>query len=87
MEVIGWISSFCFAICGIPLAYKSYKEKHSDGQPWLFLFLWFTGEIAAFIYTLDKEVLPLQVNYVLNFMCLLIIMYYKIGYKKGLENE
>jgi uncharacterized protein with PQ loop repeat len=29
-EIIGWISGILLAICGIPLAIRSYREKRCD---------------------------------------------------------
>lgn len=78
MEYIGWTGSIMLAICGLPQAWKSYREKHSHGISWGFLWLWFLGEIFTWIYILPKMDLPLLVNYSLNILFLMIITYYKI---------
>jgi PQ loop repeat len=30
-EILGWLGSICLAICGVPQAWLSYKDKHSHG--------------------------------------------------------
>jgi uncharacterized protein with PQ loop repeat len=79
MEPIGWIGSFCFAICGVPQAFKSYKDGHSDGISWSFLLLWLFGEIFTLIYVMPKGHLPLIFNYLGNMFLVAIILYYKIS--------
>lgn len=82
LEFIGWIGGAAFAICGLPQAIKSYKEKHSDGLAWGFLLLWLTGEICTTIYVIPKGHLPLIFNYAFNLIFLFVIIYYKIYPKK-----
>jgi uncharacterized protein with PQ loop repeat len=77
LNLIGWLGAICFSFCGLPQAYKSYKDGHSDGISILFLFLWFLGEFFSIIYTFNKHVLPLFCNYILNIIFLLIIIKYK----------
>ena len=78
MEFIGWIGSILFAICAIPQAIQSYKQKHSNGVSKLFLTLWLLGEIFTTIYVFPKHDIPLLFNYAVNFACVLVISYYKI---------
>lgn len=83
IEVIGWIGSILFALCGLPQALMAWKNKNSDGLSWIFLMMWFFGEVFTFTYVVTKEdVLPLLVNYSLNFVFLLIIMWYKLFPKR-----
>lgn len=77
-EILGWLGSICLAICGIPQAYQSYKDKHSEGISWGFVLLWAFGEIFALAYVYDKLDLPLLVNYATNILILAVILYYKI---------
>ncbi len=74
----GWLSAFCFSVCGLPQAIKSVKEKHSNGVSWGFLILWLLGELFATIYILPRKDLPLLVNYFINAIFISIILYYKI---------
>lgn len=78
MEVVGWIGSALFALCAVPQSYHSWKHKSSDGITWAFLLMWLWGEILTFSYVLTKpNVMPLLANYVVNFMLLLVIIWYK----------
>lgn len=92
IEIIGWLGSICLAICGIPQAWQSYKDKHSEGISWGFVLLWAFGELFALAYVYDKLDLPLLVNYATNILILGVILYYKIkpGKKaitEGLESK
>jgi uncharacterized protein with PQ loop repeat len=77
LEFIGWLGSVAFGICGLPQALKSIKDGHSDGISWGFIFLWLIGEICTLIYVLPQLLLPLILNYVLNLVFLIIIIFYK----------
>ena len=82
MEVIGWIGSFLFAICGAPLAYSAWKNKKSEVDI-LFLNLWFFGEVLTLAYVVYTEpLLPLIANYVFNILCIMVVYYYKWRGKK-----
>jgi len=78
MEIIGWIGSILFAICGLPQAIECHKAGHSRGLSWIFLLCWFFGEIFTIIYIFPKMDMPLLFNYVLNMVFLLVMLYYKI---------
>lgn len=78
LEVVGWIGSVAFALCGAPQAMKSYKEGHSHGISWGLLSLWFIGEVCTLIYVIPKSHLPLIFNYLGNLFFVAIIIYYKI---------
>lgn len=80
-EILGWLGSICLAICGIPQALQSIKDKHSHGISWGFILLWTFGEIFALAYVYDKLDLPLLLNYATNILILSIILYYKINPK------
>jgi len=82
METIGYIGSILLAICGLPQAIESYKTKSSEGLTWGFILLWFFGEIFTFAYILPKMDLPLLINYSVNIIFLIIILYFKIFPKK-----
>lgn len=77
-EILGWLGSICLAICGIPQAWQSYKDKNSDGISWGFILLWAFGEVFALAYVYDKLDLPLVLNYATNILILGVILYYKI---------
>ena len=83
MEIIGWIGSFLFAICGLPQAIESYKTGHSRGLTWPFISMWLGGEILTILYVLPKMDLPLLANYFSNLVFLLVIARYKIWERKN----
>lgn len=83
MEIIGWLGSLAFSICAIPQAYHCFKNKHANGVSWLFIILWLLGEILTLIYVIPKGHLPLIVNYALNIVFIVVILYYKIMPKGG----
>ena len=84
-EIMGWLGSICLAICGIPQAWQSYKDKHSDGISWGFVLLWAFGEVFALAYVYDKLDLPLLLNYATNILILAVILYYKVKPQNKLE--
>lgn len=75
--ILGWLGSLCLAICGIPQAWQSHKDKHSHGISWGFLLLWAFGEVFAGAYVWDKVDLPLLINYAINILIVSVILYYK----------
>ena len=77
-ETIGWLGSTLFCFCGLPQAWQCYKNKHSEGISWAFLYMWLFGEILSFIYILPKGIVPLIMNYAINFVFLLVIFWYKV---------
>lgn len=82
MEVVGFIGAFLLSACGAPAAYQAYKEKSCNGMSWIFLSMWYLGEIFTLFYVLPKnDVLPLVMNYGLNIVFISIIIYYKVRFK------
>jgi len=75
-EIIGWISAFLFAFCGVPEVLISLQTGDS-GLSWSFLAMWFFGELGAIIYVINKskevKLLPLLFNYGVNIVCITII--------------
>jgi len=82
MDAIGWLGSMLFALCGLPQAIESYRKKHSRGLTWMFLLMWLFGEILTFAYVLPKMDYPLLANYVVNFLFLIVIIWFK-AFPKG----
>lgn len=78
MEILGWVGSFLFAICGIPAAVQTYRDGHARGMNTLFLLLWCGGEVLTLSYVIYKRDYPLILNYLSNLGSLLVIMKYKI---------
>ena len=86
-EIMGWLGSICLAICGIPQAWQSMKDKHSHGISWGFVLLWAFGEIFALAYVYDKLDLPLLLNYATNILILGVILYFKINPKNTTDYD
>lgn len=80
--LMGLIGSICLAICGVPQAYMSYKQGHSEGISLGFLLLWTIGEIFTIIYIIPKADLPLLLNYSFNLIFLSVIWRYRLCPRK-----
>jgi uncharacterized protein with PQ loop repeat len=77
LELTGWIGSIAFALSAAPQALKSIQDGHSNGIAGGMLALWFVGEIASLIYIWPKRHIPLITNYILNFIFISIILWFK----------
>jgi uncharacterized protein with PQ loop repeat len=77
-NLIGYLAAFLLAICGVPQAYRSYKQGHSQGLDPMFIWTWFTGEVLMLVYILKDLDFngPLVVNYLMNILALVIILKY-----------
>lgn len=76
----GTIGAICFALSGAPQAWKSWREKHSEGIAWGTVVLWLVGEGATLLYALyfyPTDWILLS-NYLLNTFFVSIIFIYKI---------
>lgn len=83
MQALGWIGHMLFAVSAVPQAYLSFKQGHSRGISRGLLTMWFGGEAIAIIYGIYESVpTPLMVNYIINFLCLLVIIRYYIWPKQ-----
>ena len=76
METIGWLSALCLMICGIPEAWKSYKEGSSELSDGLVV-LWLVGEFLGLLYVIYLGKGPLIANYLVNLGAISIIFRYK----------
>lgn len=79
INYLGWIGGIMFALCALPQVIQCFKQKHAEGVSLIFLLLWLFGEIFTLIYVLFNHGLdlPLIVNYILNIIFIVIIIYYK----------
>ena len=78
MEKIGLIGSILLATCGIPEAYRSYKNRDCS-IGWLMLITWGLGEIFTLGYIVYKLGFldPLLINYSINILAIGVMIYYK----------
>lgn len=77
LEILGWVGSILFAICGIPLLREVYKQGHAKHYSQSFLLLWFFGEVLTLTYVIILKNYPLIFNYFTNAICLIGVLYYK----------
>lgn len=86
-EIIGWFGAFLFAVCALPQAVKTFKTKKADDISWLFLWLWFLGEIFTFLYLIIDDIklrtthFPLYINYIFNIVIVVYLIFAKKFYK------
>ncbi|KKN46360.1 hypothetical protein LCGC14_0673880 [marine sediment metagenome] len=78
--MLGWIGSIAFAICGAPLAWSCYVNKHANNVNSVFLALWIIGEVCYIIQVLvDYGFVPwMMFNYLLNVFFIVVVLYYKV---------
>ncbi len=76
IESFGFIGGIMLSICSIPEAVKSYQEKVCH-IGWGMLLLWLGGEIGLLVYEVKTMALPRLINYFLNLLCILVLIYYK----------
>lgn len=86
--MIAWIGNFLLAVCGLPQAYKSYKDGHSNGISWGFIIMWTVGEVCTLVYLLTElQSLPLILNYSVNGLFCSVIIYYKFKPRRYNESH
>lgn len=79
IETIGWIGSLLLAYCALPQVILTIRTKSAKGISWGFLLMWSIGEILTFIYIVSTTMSPpLLINYGLNIIFLVIIIFYKL---------
>ena len=86
-DIIGWIGSVAFAICGLPQAWECYKNKSAKGINQLFVGLWLIGEVCYVVSVLLKFgwVSWMMFNYLANIFSIVVILYYLIKDRKQHE--
>lgn len=88
IELCGLIAACCFAVSAIPQAWRSFKDKHSDGLTWPTVILWFLGEVCMLVYVADTywfRDLYLLSNYTVNTLTCGTILWYKLYPNKHVE--
>lgn len=76
ISLVGWISGVLLALCALPLAYRSHRDKKCDIDG-MFLWMWFLGEVFGLFYVGSLQKLPLIANYSVNVLAILVVMWYK----------
>lgn len=63
--MLGWISTLCFTLCVLPLAYDGLRGRSQPMNKW-FVGAWLGGEVFGLWYTWERRDWPLVVNYIAN---------------------
>jgi len=83
-DLIGWIGSVAFALCGIPQAWECIKQKSARGINPVFVALWLVGEICYVASILMKFgwVTWMMFNYTANIFSIAVITFYLLRDRK-----
>lgn len=82
LALTGWLSALFLGACGLPQAWKSWKEGHARGMSAWFLVLWTTGEILLVWHTVLVKDWPVTANAVFNLLVMSVIIKYKVWERK-----
>ncbi len=84
-DIIGWIGSVAFALCGVPQAWECYKNGTARGINPLFVALWLVGEVCYVISVLLKFgwVNWMMFNYGANIVSISVIIFYLVRDRRG----
>jgi uncharacterized protein with PQ loop repeat len=85
INLIGWASSFFIISCGIPQAWRSYREGHAHGLSWGFVVMLFLGQLLGLIYLLLLGDLPLSFTYGTSLAITSVLLWYKIFPKQSIK--
>ncbi len=79
-RMLGWVGAILFAFCAVPQVIRTMKDGHAENLSSLFLWMWFSGAVLCAGGTLlDVGVVPwLLVNYLLNLLCVIALLRYKL---------
>lgn len=87
MEVIGWLGSILLSLCGLPEAYRTWRDKRCYAG-WGLLIMWYLGEVCFIIFEFSGEIrLQRLGNYILNFLIVGYLMYYKVKNMKERKQQ
>jgi len=77
-DIIGWIGSIAFALCGLPQAWECYRNRSARGISPVFILLWLVGEVCYVVSVLIKFgwVGWMMFNYLANIGAIAVITYY-----------
>jgi uncharacterized protein with PQ loop repeat len=75
--MIAAIGSLMLALCALPEAIKTFKQK-SCSLGWGMLLLWLFGELFLVVFAIQTKQYVLLINYCANIAFLSPMVYYKI---------
>lgn len=76
-DILGWIGSAAFIICGLPQAYLIYKQGHAKGLHIHTIMLYLIACSFSLIYALDAKEASLVFNFLTTLILWLVIARYK----------
>ncbi len=77
--ILGWLGAAALSICGVPAAWKAFRDGHARGMSGSFLALWWLGELALLGHTqLEHKGAALVTNYAANVLVVTVIGLYKL---------
>jgi uncharacterized protein with PQ loop repeat len=79
MEMIGYIGSLFLTVNAVPELIRTIKDKRCH-IGWPMLLLWFVGEVFMTIYAVLLGNIPLMMNYIFNFIVVIVMLGYKVRY-------
>lgn len=82
IEVIGWLSTFCFTIAGAPQVLKAVKDGHADGVATGFLLFWYLGNVFGTMYAVSTGSIPLGMGFLTSVAFGSILWQIKLSRKK-----
>ena len=82
IEITGYISRILLAICGAPLAIRTFIRGQAKDIDSTFLVLWGAGELLGLLYTVSLSKIPLILNYMANTIFISIVIFYKLCPRK-----
>lgn len=75
-DLIGWVGGICLALCAVPEVIKTLKNGQCS-VGWGMLLLWGVGEVLVLVSIFHLDIGFLIFNYLINIICIGILMYYK----------
>ena len=82
IQLIGYIGSLAYAICGLPQAIMSIKNGHSQGISRGYALLSLVGSILSLIYAIPRQDYVLVLNFATNIIVWSIVLKYSYFERK-----
>lgn len=78
LKILGLVGGFCFAYCGVPAAYATWKIGKSIGTPLSVAWMILVGSIAMYSYLTVKHGFDaiLTINYSVEALSWGVIVFY-----------
>ena len=78
MHIIGWLSTICFTIAGLPQVVKTIRDGHARGISTGFLFFWYFGNVTGAVYAIQTNSIPLAIGFITTVIFGSVIWKFKI---------